>query len=197
MVLLQPYFHSSSISQLLTLWSLFKCKPLPGTVKLSRILVFWRRNRSALELRINNLGSVQGAEQVLKSVNLTVPVGVISPPARPLVWFRSQKLGSLQFHRQVQQLLQNVAEGLGPSSINSSKISRGNLSLGSGFIDSPFKTCAFRLENPVPDPCPWRSPGSTSVDPPGLPSWNPLLPGQNSNYRKKVTRLRCLRVTVR
>jgi len=29
MVLLQPYFHSSSISQLLTLWSLFKCKPLP------------------------------------------------------------------------------------------------------------------------------------------------------------------------
>ena len=29
MVLLQPYFHSSSINQLLTLWSLFKCKPLP------------------------------------------------------------------------------------------------------------------------------------------------------------------------
>ena len=48
-------------------------KALKGTVKLSRILGFWRRNRSALELRINNLGSVQGAEQVLKSVNLTVP----------------------------------------------------------------------------------------------------------------------------
>ncbi len=44
-----------------------------GMFKLSGILGFWRRNRSALELRINNLGSVQGAEQVLKSVNLTVP----------------------------------------------------------------------------------------------------------------------------
>ena len=31
-------------------------------VKLSRILGFWRRNRSALERRINNLWSVQGAE---------------------------------------------------------------------------------------------------------------------------------------
>ena len=29
--------------------------------------------------------------------------------------------------------------------------------------DSPFKTCVFRLENPVPDPCPWRSPDSTST----------------------------------
>ena len=44
---------------------------MKGIVKLSRILGFWRRNRSALELRINNLGSVQGAEQVLKSINLT------------------------------------------------------------------------------------------------------------------------------
>ena len=45
-----------------------------GTVKLSRILGLWRRNRSALELRIDNLGSVQGAEQVLRSGNLTVPL---------------------------------------------------------------------------------------------------------------------------
>ena len=44
-----------------------------GTVKLSRTLGVWRRNRSALECRINNLGSVQGAEEVLESVNLTVP----------------------------------------------------------------------------------------------------------------------------
>ena len=66
--------------------------PCRGTVKLSRILWFWRRNRSELELRINNLGSVQGAEQVLKSVNLTVPrigsgadriVGAIRPGVRP------------------------------------------------------------------------------------------------------------------
>ena len=33
-----------------------------GTVKLSRTLGFWRRNRSAVERRINNLGSGQGAE---------------------------------------------------------------------------------------------------------------------------------------
>ena len=33
-----------------------------GTVKLSRVLGFWRRNRSALERKINNLWSVQGAE---------------------------------------------------------------------------------------------------------------------------------------
>ena len=37
-------------------------EPPRGTVKLSRILRVWRRNRSALERRINNLGSVQGAE---------------------------------------------------------------------------------------------------------------------------------------
>ena len=33
-----------------------------GTVKLSGILGVWRRNRSELELRFNNLGSVQDAE---------------------------------------------------------------------------------------------------------------------------------------
>ena len=33
-----------------------------GTVKLSGILGVWRRNRSKLELRFNNLGSVQDAE---------------------------------------------------------------------------------------------------------------------------------------
>ena len=44
-----------------------------GTIKLSGILGFWRRNWSALERRINNLGSVQSAEEVLKSVNLTAP----------------------------------------------------------------------------------------------------------------------------
>ena len=33
-----------------------------GTVKLSSILGFWRRNRSELERRINNLWSVQGAD---------------------------------------------------------------------------------------------------------------------------------------
>ncbi len=33
-----------------------------GTVKLSRILGFWRRNRSSVERRINNLESGQGAE---------------------------------------------------------------------------------------------------------------------------------------
>ena len=49
-----------------------------GTVKLSRILGIWRRNRSALERRINNLGSVQGDEQVLESVNLTVPLGELT-----------------------------------------------------------------------------------------------------------------------
>jgi len=47
---------------------------LVGTVKLSRILGFWRRNRSALERRINNLESGQVAELALKSVNLTVPL---------------------------------------------------------------------------------------------------------------------------
>ena len=36
--------------------------PALDTVKLSGIIGFWRRNRSALERRINNLGSVQGAE---------------------------------------------------------------------------------------------------------------------------------------
>ena len=33
-----------------------------GTVKLSRILGFWRRNRLSVERRINNLGSGQGAD---------------------------------------------------------------------------------------------------------------------------------------
>ena len=33
-----------------------------GTVKLSGILGFWRRNRSSVERRINNLGSGQGAD---------------------------------------------------------------------------------------------------------------------------------------
>ena len=33
-----------------------------GTVKLSEILGFWRRNRSSVERRINNLGSGQGAD---------------------------------------------------------------------------------------------------------------------------------------
>ena len=36
--------------------------PLGGTVKLSRILGFWRRNRLSVERRINNLGSGQGAD---------------------------------------------------------------------------------------------------------------------------------------
>ena len=35
---------------------------MEGTVKLSGILGVWRRNRSELELRFNNLGSVQDAE---------------------------------------------------------------------------------------------------------------------------------------
>ena len=34
--------------------------------------------------------------------------------------------------------------------------------------------------------------GSASVGPPGLPSPYPLLPGQNSNYRKKFMLLRVL-----
>ena len=33
-----------------------------GTVKLSGILGFWRRNRSSVERRINNLGTCQGAD---------------------------------------------------------------------------------------------------------------------------------------
>ncbi len=33
-----------------------------GTVKLSGILVFWRRNRSSVERRINNLWIFQGAD---------------------------------------------------------------------------------------------------------------------------------------
>ena len=33
-----------------------------GTVKLSRILGSWRRNRSSVERRINNLGTCQGAD---------------------------------------------------------------------------------------------------------------------------------------
>ena len=33
-----------------------------GTVKLSGILGFWRRNRSSVERRINNLGTYQGAD---------------------------------------------------------------------------------------------------------------------------------------
>ena len=44
-----------------------------GTVKLSGILVVWRRNPSALERIINNSGRIQDAEKTLKSVNLTVP----------------------------------------------------------------------------------------------------------------------------
>ena len=42
-------------------WS-FSGKPRAGTVKLSKILWFWRRNPSALERIISNLGSVQDAE---------------------------------------------------------------------------------------------------------------------------------------
>ena len=45
-----------------------------GMFKLSRILVFWRQNPSALERRINNLGSNQGAELALKLVTLTAPI---------------------------------------------------------------------------------------------------------------------------
>ena len=37
-------------------------KPGVGTVKLSGILGFWRRNRSSVERRINNLGTYQGAD---------------------------------------------------------------------------------------------------------------------------------------
>ena len=37
-------------------------KLLKGTVKLSGILGFWRRNRSSVEHRINNLGTYQGAD---------------------------------------------------------------------------------------------------------------------------------------
>ena len=66
--------------------------PLGGTVKLSRILGFWRRNRSALELRINNLGSVQGAEQVLKSVNLTVPFWLMPSALRASAMIRPNVL---------------------------------------------------------------------------------------------------------
>ena len=33
-----------------------------GTVKLSGILAFWRRNRSSVERRINNLGTCRGAD---------------------------------------------------------------------------------------------------------------------------------------
>ena len=33
-----------------------------GTVKLSGIPGFWRRNRSSVERRINNLGTCQGAD---------------------------------------------------------------------------------------------------------------------------------------
>ena len=36
--------------------------PLEVPVKLSRIFGFWRRNRSALKRKINNLWNVQGAE---------------------------------------------------------------------------------------------------------------------------------------
>ena len=36
--------------------------PPKGTVKLSGILGFWRRKRSAVECRINNLGSGRGAD---------------------------------------------------------------------------------------------------------------------------------------
>ena len=37
-------------------------KPDEGTVKLSGILGFWRRNRSLVERRINNLGTCRGAD---------------------------------------------------------------------------------------------------------------------------------------
>ena len=37
-------------------------KRLGGTVKLSGIPGFWRRNRSSVERRINNLGTCQGAD---------------------------------------------------------------------------------------------------------------------------------------
>ena len=36
--------------------------PWEGTVKLSGILGFWRRNRSSVECRINNLGTCRGAD---------------------------------------------------------------------------------------------------------------------------------------
>ena len=37
-------------------------KRVNGTVKLSGILGFWRRNRSSVERRINNLGTCRGAD---------------------------------------------------------------------------------------------------------------------------------------
>ena len=46
--------------------SQFPCAKAPrarrGTVKLSRILGFWRRNRLSVERRIDNLGSGQAAD---------------------------------------------------------------------------------------------------------------------------------------
>ena len=54
-----------------------------GIVTLSGILGFWRRSRSALQRRIDNLGCVQGAELALKSVNVTMPCNMSH-----LTWYK-------------------------------------------------------------------------------------------------------------
>ena len=117
-------------------------------------------------------------------------IGMIPAPGSPLVGFGSQKIRPLQFHGQIQQLLQNLPKGLGtflPLTLPKSLVVNSLSGLGSSILLS--KLVGFVLENPVPNPCPWRWPASTAVGPPGLPSSKPLLPRQNSNYRKKVTQL--------
>ena len=70
--------------------------------------------------------------------------------------------------------------------MNSSKISRGKLSFRSEFIDSPFKTLHVSFGESCPRPLSFGyQTGSTSVGPPGLPSPNPLLPGQKLKLQKE------------
>ena len=51
----KAHLSSSTVARLKEKWQ-------AGTVKLSGILGFWRRNRSSVERRINNLGTCQGAD---------------------------------------------------------------------------------------------------------------------------------------
>ena len=120
-----------------------------------------------------------------------------------------QKLGSLQFHRQVQQLLQNVAEGLGPSSINSSKslVVTSPSGLGSSILLSKLVRFVWRILSQTPvlggrrvplrstlraslrgiPSCPGRTQLQKESYTANLADWSTTeKPGSQTNYRKSV-----------
>ena len=57
-----PLRNRSFTRYVVQLIELLSASLIDGTVKLSGILGFWRRNRSSVERRINNLGTCQGAD---------------------------------------------------------------------------------------------------------------------------------------